>query len=194
MNPTDILNEARTLVEVGGWVFVGLLALAFGIAFALLSLWSATRLPDAPFLPPREWVALLRSRPGHEEARGKLGNVLSRFPDQAAALEEIGRQLFAKTRRRLPFAFTLISAAPLVGLLGTVSGMFTTFAGMADTKLRNPIDVISDGISEALITTQTGLIIGIPTFILCSWLRHRHEELETRFRQLGAEVLTPDPS
>lgn len=194
MNTSEILIEAKTLVEVGGWVFIALLVLAFGIAFALLSLWNATRLPDAPVLPPRDWVSVLRGEPGHDEVRGRIRSYLAPYQEPGSVLDEIGNQLFAKTRRRLPFAFILISAAPLVGLLGTVSGMFATFRGMARTTVSSPIDVISDGISEALVTTQTGLIIGVPTFIVCAWLRARHEALELRFFQLRSELLQPDPT
>lgn len=45
---SNILNEIQLLIEEGGWVFIALIALAGGIAFALLSIWNATRLPDAP--------------------------------------------------------------------------------------------------------------------------------------------------
>lgn len=191
MSVSDLLAEMTALLEAGGWVFAALLALAFGIAFALLSLWNATRLPDAPLLSSKEWRKLLHGKPEAEMARARIRNSLEKAADRDAMLEEFSQQLFAKTRRRIPFAFILISAAPLVGLLGTVSGMFTTFRGMAGTSLSSPIDVISDGISEALITTQTGLIIGVPTFMVCTWLRSRHEVLEIRFRQLVSELLQP---
>jgi biopolymer transport protein ExbB/TolQ len=52
-----------------------------------------------------------------------------------------------------------------------------------------PIDVISDGISEALITTQTGLIIGVPTFIVCAWLKSRYDELLLHFQKLESRLL-----
>lgn len=194
MSPSSFLTEINTLFEAGGWIFVALLALAFVIAFALLSLWNATRLPDAPLLTPKEWKSLLLSKSGVDAARARIRTRLEEAPDRERALQEIAQRLFAKTRRRLPFAFILISAAPLIGLLGTVSGMFTTFQGMAGSTLASPIDVISDGISEALITTQTGLIIGVPTFIVCAWLRSRHEELEIRFQQLASELLRAETS
>ncbi|MDF1850026.1 MAG: MotA/TolQ/ExbB proton channel family protein [Verrucomicrobiales bacterium] len=192
MNLSEISAEVMTLLDAGGWVFLALLALAFGIAFALLSLWNATRLPDAPLISSRDWLLLLRGKPGASDARARVREFLQRASDPGSVLEEMSQQLFSKTRRRIPFAFILISAAPLIGLLGTVSGMFSTFQGMAGTSLASPIDVISDGISEALITTQTGLIIGVPTFVVCSWIRSRHEELEIRFRQLASELLQPE--
>ena len=191
---SDILTEMAALLDAGGWVFVALLALAFGIAYALLSLWNATRFPDAPVLTPAEWQQLLRGNSGSDGARSRILQHLQTSQDRPAVLEEISQQLFSKTRRRIPFAFILISAAPLIGLLGTVSGMFTTFRGMAGTTLSSPIDVISDGISQALITTQTGLIIGVPTFVVCSWIQSRHRVLEIRYRQLASELLQPEPA
>ncbi len=85
----------------------------------------------------------------------------------------------AKASRRIHFAFVLIGVAPLIGLLGTVSGMFATFHGMASSAAAAPMDAISNGISEALITTQTGLIIAVPTFIVCTILKGRLKTLTT---------------
>ena len=83
----------------------------------------------------------------------------------------------------------MIGAAPLLGLLGTVSGMFTTFGGMATTSANAPIDVISDGIAEALITTETGLVVAIPTLIVCTLLKSRFDGLVMRFQRLQSQLL-----
>jgi len=99
------------------------------------------------------------------------------------------QSLFAKARRRIPFAFVLIGTAPLVGLLGTVSGMMNTFQGMASQNANAPIETISRGISEALITTQTGLIIGIPAFIACTILKGRLDQCVLAYRRIEAELL-----
>lgn len=191
IGPGDILQEIGLLIEEGGWVFVALILLAFGIAFALLSIWNASRFPSAPVLAPQDWLRLLRAKAGNETApvRARLEESLRKSPDPSRRLQEIGQHLFAKIERRLPFTFILISAAPLIGLLGTVSGMFTTFSGMAGNSLASPLEVISDGISEALITTQTGLIIGVPTYIVCAFLKSRHEELLLNFRRLESQLL-----
>ncbi|MEM1440933.1 MAG: MotA/TolQ/ExbB proton channel family protein [Verrucomicrobiota bacterium] len=76
--------------------------------------------------------------------------------------------------RRLDFCFVLIGAAPLVGLLGTVTGMLETFSGLSVSSGSAPVETISHGISKALITTQTGLVIAIPSFIVCTVLKRRH--------------------
>lgn len=185
---SNIIQEMQTLATEGGWVLYALLALAFGIAFSLLSLWHSLSLPDAPLLRSREWLTLLKGRKGADEIQKQLLGDLNRSEDFSRRLQEIGQRLFAKPERRFAFAFIMIGTAPLVGLLGTVSGMFTTFYGMS-TSADAPIDVISKGISQALITTQTGLIIGVPTFIVCAWLKSRNDHLTLEFRKLESRLL-----
>ncbi|MFK5922259.1 MAG: MotA/TolQ/ExbB proton channel family protein [Verrucomicrobiota bacterium] len=185
----QIVEEVRLLAGAGGWVFVALLSLACGIAFSLLSLWHSMRLPDAPLLASDEWLTLLKGSSGADEIRERLRSQLNKTGDLPRRLQEVAQRLFAKSERRFPFAFIMIGAAPLLGLLGTVSGMFTTFFGMSTASATAPIDIISGGISEALITTQTGLIIGVPTYIVCAWLRSRHRDLTTKFRQLESQLL-----
>ncbi len=183
------LNELNTLASDGGWVFYALIVLAFGISFALVSLWQSMHLPDAPLISSSEWIKLLGNKEGSEGIRNRLKQKLETSGDLSRRLHETQQRLFSKSERRFPFAFIMIGAAPLVGLLGTVSGMFTTFRGMATTSANAPIDIISEGISEALITTQTGLIVGVPTFIVCALLKSRHDTLAVRFQQLESQLL-----
>ena len=70
----------------------------------------------------------------------------------------------------------LLSALPLLGLLGTITGLLTTFRAMAGTGELNQA-FVSRGIAEALITTLLGLIMVIPGLLLCSWIRRRYSEL-----------------
>lgn len=64
------------------------------------------------------------------------------------------------------------TAAPLLGLLGTVTGMISTFKQITLYGTGNA-SVLSGGISEALITTETGLIIAVPALIMHAWLARR---------------------
>ncbi len=188
----QLIQEIQVLIIEGGWVFNALIILAFGISFSLLSLWHSMSLPDAPLLPSREWLALLKGGGDEVEIREHLRARLQTSGDLPRRLQEIGQRLFAKPERRFSFAFIMIGAAPLIGLLGTVSGMFATFSGMSTASAGSPVDVISTGISQALITTQTGLVIGVPTYIVCAWLKSRHEHLTLRFRQLESRLLSSD--
>ncbi len=77
-----------------------------------------------------------------------------------------------KVQRLLPFIAISASAAPLLGLLGTVTGIINTFKlitvfGSGDVK------TLSGGISEALITTEFGLIVAIPSLLLYAFLSRR---------------------
>ena len=185
----QILTELELLGSGGGWIFWALVALAFGIAYALITLWNALRFPDATLLSPQDWTRLLRSPSNAESPMQRLSEKLATAEDPELYLQEIGQHLFSKPDRRFPFAFVMIGSAPLLGLLGTVSGMFKTFLGISSNQSGSPMDVISGGIYEALITTMTGLVIGVPTFIVCTWLKMRFDELVLRFRQLESQLL-----
>jgi biopolymer transport protein ExbB len=76
------------------------------------------------------------------------------------------------------YLLTLITTAPLMGLLGTVMGMLTTFSGLAISTGGSTVDQIAAGISEALITTQTGLIIAIPAYVMATIIQKRRNEME----------------
>jgi biopolymer transport protein ExbB len=77
------------------------------------------------------------------------------------------------------YLLVLITTAPLMGLLGTVMGMLTTFAGLAISTGGSTVDQIAAGISEALITTQTGLIIAIPAYVMVTYIQKRRNEMES---------------
>ena len=79
--------------------------------------------------------------------------------------------------RRIRFLVIIITAGPLVGLLGTVSGMLSTFSGLAANQ-GNKFDSVAGGISEALITTQAGLTISIPAWIILSLIVQQRNRLE----------------
>ena len=74
------------------------------------------------------------------------------------------------------------SAAPMLGLLGTVTGMISTFQsimrfGTGDARL------LSGGISEALITTEAGLMLAIPALIFHAWCVRRSRRLADRLER-----------
>lgn len=180
-------EELMEMMAAGGWVFWGLMALAFGIAFSLLSISRSLRFEDAPGLPSSEWRKLLRNGEIDGPRFAQLLALL-RGRELTSTLRTFDEMLFARARRRIPFAFILISTAPLLGLLGTVSGMLLTFRGMASSGVRPPVDIISEGISEALITTQTGLVIGVPAYIVCCLLQGQCERLSMHFHQVESAL------
>ncbi|MFA7578359.1 MAG: MotA/TolQ/ExbB proton channel family protein [Candidatus Muiribacteriota bacterium] len=79
------------------------------------------------------------------------------------------------------FLKSMISAAPLIGLLGTVWGMIKTFSSISTGYSSN---LMSEGISQALVTTQFGLIAALPGLFAVSVLSSKIGQLEIRFRNL----------
>jgi biopolymer transport protein ExbB len=77
------------------------------------------------------------------------------------SLQDASSHELAELERGLPVLATIAMVAPLLGFLGTVTGMINSFEALASVGLNNPAAVAS-GISEALITTAAGLMIAIP--------------------------------
>lgn len=78
---------------------------------------------------------------------------------EAASAHEL-----ARLERGLGVLATVANVAPLVGFLGTVSGMINSFDALARAGLSNP-GLVAKGISEALITTAGGLVVAVPVLI-----------------------------
>ena len=72
-----------------------------------------------------------------------------------------------------------VNSAPLVGLLGTVTGMLATFAALSSGSGGDKtMGLIAEGISEALITTETGLVIGLAGLFFQYHLARKYERYE----------------
>jgi len=97
-------------------------------------------------------------------------------------------ELVLKYSRRmtayLPLIGVLAAIAPLLGLLGTVTGMMTTFDVLALFGTGNA-RALANGISEALITTQSGLLIAIPGLYMKGFLQRRAGALQQRLVLAG---------
>ena len=111
------------------------------------------------------------------EGKETLGEARRRF-------DEIRACFLPLIDRRITFLSLLVSTAPLAGLLGTVMGMLTTFKGLSTSSGGKTIDFVAGGISEALITTQTGLIIAIPAYIMINRIVSQRDQLELFFTTL----------
>ena len=80
------------------------------------------------------------------------------------------------------------SVAPMIGLLGTVSGMISAFQTIGRGGMGRP-ELLAGDIGEALITTATGLVIGIPAMIAYFILRNRLNSAMIATAQAGAELI-----
>lgn len=87
-------------------------------------------------------------------------------------LEDTGRHVVHELERFLNTLGTIAGVSPLLGLLGTVTGIIKAFNAITVGAMGDP-RALSGGISEALITTAAGLVVAIPSLIAYRYLRGR---------------------
>ncbi|MBN1256991.1 MAG: MotA/TolQ/ExbB proton channel family protein [Planctomycetes bacterium] len=153
------------------------------------------RLRDKGFLSvsERTW----RSWIDHPERRkGPVGKLIA-FVSGSNSLkytrlffEELRTTEIAPFERDLRVMKICVGAAPLLGLLGTVTGMLATFAALATgSGGEKTMGMVAEGISEALITTETGLVIALPGLFFQYHLQRKHEQYKVFLAHLET-VLT----
>ena len=104
-------------------------------------------------------------------------------------LREAGEMEIKKMERGLGLLNVIITASPLLGLLGTVTGIISSLNVLAALQgVASPAQ-LSGGIAEALITTAFGLIIAIPSLFLIHWLNGMIDKRIQIMNQLGKEFL-----
>jgi biopolymer transport protein ExbB len=109
--------------------------------------------------------AVERARASHApQARVLAAGLAHRDTGPTLAMEAAAREEIARMRRALPVLDTIITLSPLLGLMGTVTGMIAAFGVMATTGMNQP-HAITGGVAEALIATAAGLGIAILTLV-----------------------------
>lgn len=91
--------------------------------------------------------------------------------DVRVTIENVGNLEVAKLEKGLPVVATIAGGAPMIGFLGTVTGMVRAFWNMANAGNENiNINLLSGGIYEAMITTVGGLVVGICALFAYNYL------------------------
>lgn len=163
----------------GGSVMIPLAIVAIGLyagGFNLLAYLKRRRFTPASESQLREWVA------HPDRADGEVGEIIRYTQDGVRSLNDISKRFeeitaakIPEVDRRLVFLNVLVAAAPLLGLLGTVMGMLVTFKAIAQGGGKT-VDAMAGGISQALITTEMGLLIALPGMFIAYLIRRRRNE------------------
>ncbi len=104
-------------------------------------------------------------------------------------IENAGTQEISKLEKGLPFLATIAGIAPLLGFLGTVTGMISAFMTIQDLAgAANPSD-LAGGIWEALITTAFGLMVGIPALAFYNHFVHKVKKLVGDIETVANDVI-----
>lgn len=181
----------------GGWAMIALAVISYFIFFVGFGVWSRLRkigLGSVPEVTWRRWI--------HEpsDREGQVGRMFDRvdevLSDERASVrdgfDEIRTSKMGPFERDLKLMNIAVGAAPLVGLLGTVTGMLATFNALgAGSGGDKTMDSIAEGISEALYTTETGLVVALPGLFFHYFLSRRFDRF-TAFLAKAEAVWSKD--
>ncbi|MEO0793998.1 MAG: MotA/TolQ/ExbB proton channel family protein [Verrucomicrobiota bacterium] len=179
--------------QSGGTVMIPLFFLAcllYTQAFQLIFYVRRTSLKKSQEFQWAEWVM------EPEKAEGRVAEIIRYTQTDISSAKQV-RNRFDEVRmallnlvdRRIRFVNTLVATAPLLGLLGTVIGMLQTFLTLA-TSSSGEVASISAGISEALLTTLTGLIIALPGLFMVMIVQRMKHGLEAHVMRLECLTLS----
>lgn len=213
--PIDITGgKARALAEIksnplelikkgGAWVYPILLLALIALGCSILKLAELRRIRD----PNDDTMTSLAQQflggdpTGSQSAIASLPHPVAQVLPQTMQVLDSGTFELAEEilyerlipvreqlRRWLPFIAVTAAVAPLLGLLGTVSGLIKTFSVIA-VEGTGEAQSISGGISEALITTLFGLSVAIPAFMAHALLSRRAKGIEQKSERLALVFL-----
>ena len=186
MNETvnSFMSEVLAIWLSGGWLMLPLALLTFFIYYTAteLLLWlnrhflirdGLHRLADEELAV---FVRTQKTRATELLIEGSVNGLKRHY-------RLVRREYLPPIDRRIKFLAIIVTAGPLMGLLGTVTGMLATFEGLSLGRGGQFQNVVK-GISEALITTQTGLMIALPAMVLLAFVVHRRNILARALARL----------
>jgi biopolymer transport protein ExbB len=179
------------IVKAGGWLMWPLIACSVvAVAIVFERLWTLQRKRVIPKeLAPQVWELVRHNQLDQRQLQriaqsSPLGEVFAAGLAQRnsprevlkEAVEDTGRHVVHELERYLGPLGTIAAISPLLGLLGTVTGMIAAFTAITAQGVGNPT-VLAGGISEALVSTAAGLTVAIPSLIAYRFLRGRVDGL-----------------
>lgn len=186
-----------SLLAKGGVVMIPLLACSIvALAVVLERAWFWWRSRDSmttervlTTAAHGQWEAALA---GAEASRSPVARVLAaglrhRNPAPTLAMEAAAREETGRLTRYLSVLDTIITLSPLLGLLGTVTGMIGAFGVMAETGINQP-HAITGGVAEALIATASGLAVAIAALVPYNYFLRRAERTLDEIERSGSRL------
>lgn len=177
--PVEVQEKSISILEMaskGGWLMIVLLLLSVLAIYILAKKWyqiaQASKIDPNFMKDIRDYIhegkiksaLTLCSKFDTPVARmtetgiARIGRPLS---DIQTAVDNVGNAEVARLEKGLPYLAAISGGAPMIGFLGTVTGMVKAFFNMANAGSNVDIALLSGGIYEAMITTVGGLIVGI---------------------------------
>lgn len=194
------------LFKMGGWsMYVLLLG---SVAAVGLTIYNAMNLQTKKFLRPDMYKRLKElfdegnfqgAKEYCEADKAPISNIVHAGLDRVdggyfdigsveKGMEEAATEEVTGNLTPVNYLSVIAVISPMVGLLGTVSGMIKAFGNMASAGMGKP-EMLADNISEALVTTASGLIVGIPVMIIYFFFKNRYTGLISALNRMSGELL-----
>ena len=112
-----------------------------------------------------------------EKCVSRIGRPMN---DVLVAIENVGNMEIAKMEKGFNWLATTAAGAPMIGFLGTVTGMVQAFYSLASAGQNSNVSILASGIYEALMTTVAGLVVGILALFAYNYLTSRVNKIMNR--------------
>ncbi len=208
-------GKSENLIDIylqGGVVMHILLIFSIAMVWLVIDIWLRT---NRPKMTPPEDVATAQDRfragdyvgayqamkagvsPFAEVVRAALGSIGHGKDATEEALYSTVDKINSTLQTRINYLSVIGVCAPMIGLLGTVSGMRGAFGSLGQEGISNGVGALAGHIGEVLVATATGLLVAIPAFMAFYFLRnklqgaihHLQNESERLFRNAPFEYL-----
>lgn len=211
-NLSEVTNTATAeaglsiwdLAVKGGWIMIVLLLLSLVAVYIFVErslLLKAMSKNDPSFLQKiRDYIREGKTQsardlcgaqntPGARMIAKGIQRLGRPTQDIMTAIENVGNIEVAKLEKNLPALATVASGAPMIGFLGTVTGMITAFYDMATAGSNVDVTLLSSGIYEALVTTVGGLVVGIIALFMYNHLVAQVDKVVTKSETEALEFM-----
>lgn len=192
------------LLLKGGWVMLPILVLSILAIYVIIERWIVLRkssqvpqkwldavivktlagdMQGVKVLCEREHYAIANVIKGGVEASGKPMETLERVVEDAGQIEVY------KLENNLALLGTIAGVAPMLGFLGTVTGMIQAFMAMSQETNQISPKLLSGGIYEAMVTTAAGLVVGIIAHLGYNYLLARIQKTTHQIEQAANQFI-----
>jgi biopolymer transport protein ExbB len=204
----QVTEETLSILELlqgGGWyIMIPLAILSVMAIYIFAERWMAiskAQKEDKDFMNRiKDYVSdgkLEAARSFCQSSNTPIGRMLDKgiarvgkpMDDVSASIENVGKLEVYKLEKGLALLATVAGAAPMIGFLGTVIGMISTFHAMKISDAGVEISALSGGIMQAMITTVAGLIIGIIAYIAYNTLVVKVDKVVHRMEARSIEFI-----
>jgi biopolymer transport protein ExbB len=187
----DLFADAYEYLLPGGPVMIPLIVISVWLWVLIVERLLYFRLIAKNDLDLKQAIEMLSFKTAPLNSMGLRTKVVMAFLKERSGNRKLDQSILDQhamrerryIRRFLSVIAVLAAVAPLFGLLGTVTGMMTTFDVISVFGTGNA-KAMAGGISEALTTTQSGLLVAIPGLFMSAFLVRRADRLENRLDEV----------